>query len=117
MTISNTDDYIGSEDIKDRLEEMEEEGGNYKDDPEYKMLKALDEEAAAEIPDWEYGEMLVRYSAFVEHAQDLANDTYGSTLDDANWPLNYIDWPAAAEALKQDYNEVRFNGVSYYGRA
>jgi len=33
------------------------------------------------------------------------------------WPFSYIDWEAAADALRQDYLMVDFDGVNYWIRA
>lgn len=49
------------------------------------------------------------------NAQELADDI-GAIDSNAKWPLNHIDWEAAAEELKMDYTEVNFNGTTYYIR-
>lgn len=82
---------------------------------ELRTLKALEEEAASS-PDWTYGETLIRDSYFREYAEQLADDL-GAVDRDARWPVCYIDWDAAADALKQDYSSVDFDGVTYWIRA
>lgn len=79
---------------------------------ELAALLALEKEASPYADDWEHGETMIRDSYFEEYAEELASDI-GAINKEANWPLNHIDWKAAAEALKQDYTEVRFKGVSY----
>lgn len=141
-TIDNTQDVMDSRDIIERIEELEgalteaqeEAGGvdsefdariagiikepthwHYKDAVELVALKKLAGEAE-DSPDWQYGEALIRESHFTAYAQDLAND-FGAVHSDAAWPTNHIDWDAAAEALKSDYFEVDFDGVTYLIRA
>jgi hypothetical protein len=142
--ISNSDDVIDSRDIIARIEELEsglQEGydkeesedkptfedwldeiicnGDYDfpvdDAKEYQILKSLADEAEGS-PDWTYGETLIRESYFEDYARELAEDI-GAIDPKANWPLNHIDWEAAADELKGDYMEVDFDGVSYYIRA
>ena len=78
-------------------------------------LIALKEEAE-DSPDWEYGETLIRDSYFEDYAEQLAEDT-GAIDREASWPLNRIDWKAAAEDLQEDYFTVQFDGVTYWIRA
>jgi hypothetical protein len=35
---------------------------------------------------------------------------------DAKWPLNHIDWEAAAAELLTDYTSVTFDGVTFWVR-
>lgn len=142
-TISNSDDVIDSRDVIERIDELETEltaayegeGNsprltfdewvtNAADDDahtlqdaarEFKALKAVADEAEGS-PDWEHGEALIRDSYFVEHAQQLADDI-GAVSKDQSWPNNFIDWEAAADALKQDYTSVDFDGVEYWVRS
>lgn len=79
------------------------------------ILAAIEEIEAAGIPDWQYGETLIREDYFVEYAQQLADDI-GAIDREANWPTCHIDWQAAADHLKMDYTEVDYRGVTYYAR-
>lgn len=142
-TISNQDDVIDSRDVIERIEELESEiqdacdAYNEKhnteldteafldcedaDEPdqddidEYRALKKLEEEASSS-PDWPYGETLIRESYFQDYAEELAEDC-GMVPKNLGWPCDFIDWAAAADALKQDYYEVDFAGETYYIRA
>jgi len=78
-------------------------------------LRALQDEAEGYTPDWKYGTTLIRDDYFESYARDLAEDI-GAIDRNAAWPLSYIDWPAAADALKQDYTSVDFDGVTYWVR-
>jgi hypothetical protein len=82
---------------------------------EYQALKALADEGES-APDWRYGEGLIRDSYFQQYAEELADDI-GAIDGNARWPLNHIDWEAAAEELKQDYTSVDFDGETYWMRS
>lgn len=51
------------------------------------------------------GLTLIHDRYFTEYARELAKDI-GAIERKANWPLNHIDWKAAADELKHDYTEV-----------
>lgn len=78
-------------------------------------LRKLASQGESAAPDWQYGETLIRDSYFVEYAQALAEDI-GAIDSKADWPLSYIDWEAAADALRMDYTAVDFDGVTYWVR-
>lgn len=123
---SNSDDVIDSRDVVKRIEEIEgafeaagldpenlPEGSSAQDAAdELKTLKALEDEASPYAPDWSHGEALIRESYFTQYAEQLAEDI-GAINKNAEWPLAHIDWEAAAAALKIDYTEVDFDGVTY----
>ena len=119
--ISNKDDVIDSRDVIVRIEELEAVDGiedkinNLVEDDEAAELVALRALAAEgeTACDWTYGEMLIRESYFEDYARELAEDIHGHAIRDASWPFDCIDWEAAAEALKQDYAEVDYDGVAY----
>ena len=121
MTVSNGDDLIDSRDVIERIGFLQslrdEEGEDFtvEDAEELSALLAL-QEVAEGSPDWEYGETLIRDSYFVEYAEQLAIDI-GAINSQDGWPLSYIDWDQAAEALKMDYSPVDFGGVTYWIRA
>lgn len=66
--------------------------------------------------DWHHGETLIRDSYFEDYARELASDVFGAD-EKKGWPFDYIDWEAAADALKVDYMEIDWDGVTYYMRA
>jgi hypothetical protein len=118
--ITNNDDAIDSRDIIARIEYLQsltdhEAGLKDWEQEELSALLALAEEASQYAADWEYGETLIRDSYFEDHARELADDI-GAVNPNASWPLTYIDWSAAAEALKIDYTAVDFAGVTYWIR-
>jgi hypothetical protein len=105
---TNHDDVIDSRDVIKAIDWLDE------DDDDRKALEALAEEAEGS-PDWQYGETLIRDSYFEEYAEELAEDT-GMVKGTEGWPLNHIDWEAAAEELQNDYFQVDFDGVTYWIR-
>lgn len=118
--ISNYDDIIDSRDIIERIAELGnidrrdlDQGERY----ELETLTELASDGEANVSDWRHGEALIRDSYFVEYAQEFADDIGAFNPNAADWPLSYINWEAAAEALKQDYTELDFDGVTYWARA
>lgn len=142
--ISNSDSVIDSRDVIARIEELEAERERIGEEAEeaagedadgteraeaetawdateegeeLTTLKALAEEGESS-PDWPHGETLIRDSYFRDYAEQLADDIGAiDTRKSRGWPLDYIDWDAAAEALQQDYMSVDFGGVTYWIRA
>jgi antirestriction protein len=114
--VSNADDIIDSRDVIERIEELEAiEEPNDEEKEELAALLALAEEGEG-LADWQYGETLIRNSYFETYAEELAEDI-GAIGKDTQWPLSFIDWEAAANALKQDYTAIEFDGVTYWGRS
>jgi hypothetical protein len=115
------DDVIDSRDVIARIAELQAQAiGRNGPRPltevmELHALTELADEARHYAEDWGDGAELIRDSYFVDYARDLA-DEVGLVDRDARWPLNHIDWPAAAEALKADYSEVTFGFVRYWVR-
>lgn len=96
-------------------------------DPEIMVITEIDEEAielsqlknlaeqGRNLEDWEYGVTLVRDSYFEEYAKQYAEDL-GLLPSEPSWPLAFIAWDEAADALKEDYEELDFSGVVYWAR-
>jgi hypothetical protein len=124
--------YIDTRDLATELDELEERQAlvDSLSDPETQVVEddtePLDEEETerlealrelrSEIPDWSYGETMIPVDDFEEYAEELAEDI-GAIDREARWPLNHIDWKAAARELSHDYTEVTLDGVDYYVRA
>jgi hypothetical protein len=64
--------------------------------------------------DW-YPSLLIRDSYFIEYAEQFAADI-GAIDANAVWPIYHIDWKAAAESLRQDFQRVDYDGVTYWYR-
>lgn len=125
-TISNSDDVIDSRDVMARIAELEDER-DFAESPEtwaeecpddaedLKALVALAEDGEG-CADWQHGETLIRDSYFEDYARELAEDI-GAISRDMQWPLSFIDWGRAADALKMDYTSLDFGGVTYWVRS
>jgi hypothetical protein len=119
--------YLDLRDLAEELDDLKsrrdpenlDEGEEPLDDDEQLRLEILiDLELQLGMDLGEYGDnepTLIRSDSFVEYAEELAEDI-GAIDRDAGWPLQYIDWEAAADALRQDYTEVDFDGDTYYVR-
>jgi len=57
--------------------------------------------------------VLIADARFVDYAREYASDL-GPT---EGWPYDHIDWDKAADALKQDYKQVDYDGETYWVRA
>jgi hypothetical protein len=137
--IDNTEDVIDSRDVIARIDELKAEWTDATDgeDPDLYALSeddwsvGLGWDGAAEIvallelaeqgkslADWEYGETLIRDDYFPQYAQELAEDigAIDTSATYTSWPLQYIDWDRAADALLMDYTTVEFDGVTYWAR-
>jgi hypothetical protein len=141
VDVSNGQDVIDSRDVIKRIEDLESERDSFvevteaedeetrstleaaklkeweetEEGIELKALQSLAEEAEGYASDWRYGEALIRDSYFEEYAEQLAEDI-GAIDHNAKWPLNHIDWEAAADELKQDYTSVSYGDVEYWVR-
>jgi antirestriction protein len=100
-------DIIDSRDI---IEVLESDAETFAPD-----VLADIESAESASPDWAYGATLIADGAFVDYARELADDI-GAINDSHGWPLSYIDWDAAADALKMDYTSVEIDGETYWVR-
>lgn len=136
--VNNDQDIIDSRDLIARIEELEGEIAELEEERAYlgegridrldeirndlftmeADLKALKEFAqeAEYSPDFEHGEALIRDSYFAEYAEQLADDI-GAIDKNAGWPMQFVNWKEAAEALKQDYHLAEFDGEIYWIRA
>lgn len=140
--ITNDAAQIDSRDIIARIEELEAEKAAYQQDiedaqdevaaldhateayakwqesegEELALLQALADQAQ-HCSDWQHGATLIREDAFVYYIEELIHDCYEmpKELDSGNWPWRHvtIDYEAAAEEAKDDYDEVDFGGVTY----
>lgn len=131
--LSNRNDVIDSRDVIERIEELEDErqeivDATYETEEERKRdllaweednhselfaLKHLEDECSG-VPDWSYGETLIRYSYFKEYVQELCEDIGDIPRDIPSYIE--IDWEKTADNLKVDYTTVDFDGVEYFVR-
>ena len=115
--VNNGMDTIDSRAVMERIEELQEIiGAATEEDDELTALKALADEGAHATSEWDDGADLIRDSYFIEYARDFA-DNIGAIDRTARWPLDHIDWDAAAADLQSDYSTVDFDGVTYWVRS
>jgi len=99
-------------DLEEELNELLEakEDGEYYDQDRLKELEDLKE--SLENDGWESGINLIHENNFKEYAEEFFDDCYlGSVPKQVKY---YIDYDGFAEDLKQDYNEVVFEGETYF---
>lgn len=84
------------------------------DAEELAALVAFAEEMSDYVSDWRHGAALIRDDHFPTYARKQAD--YVEGLREAVWPMCYIDWDAAADALKADYTSAELDGETYWGR-
>ena len=119
------DDTIDSQDLIAALESydeaIEEDNDTYSDEEKAEIKKTYGELAEEVrqldgcVPDWVYGATMIHEDHFTEYAQDFA-DGIGAYDHDAPWPLNHIDWEAAANELRNDYTTISYAGHDYLVR-
>lgn len=118
--ISNSDDYIDSRDVDERIEELEEIEQDDEqeldewDQEELDNLRKLKEQCEG-YSNWKYGETLIRESALQDYVQEFCEDC-GYISKDFPWWIE-IDWGKTADNVSQDYTTVDFDGVDYYIRS
>ena len=102
-------DMFNVDDLSSLIEDLRRS-----DDEQDRADQERAEEFASLLADCDAEDVIAdRY--FVEYAQDLAYDI-GVIPHDVPWPLYYIDWEAAAEALRMDYAGIEFEGRIYWVR-
>lgn len=135
MNITNDMDVIDSRDIIERLEALDESLNDvYEcdvDNPlsfdewlelnhdnhelgiaEYLALQNIQDQLENYVDDWRFGAILIHEDYFHEYMDEMVEDLYGFSKDLPEWATITYDY----EALKQDYTEIDFNGVTYYVR-
>lgn len=87
--------------------------GNSEDYKELATLKALADQGESESSDWAYGEQLIRHDYFKQAMDEMVADCYTLPKDLPFWMSITYDY----DALKQDYAEIDYDGVTYYIRS
>lgn len=115
-------DRFDSREAQDRIDELEareDDDETPLDEDEKTELKAwreLVEEAEGYSGDrWRDGIFFISEESFEDYAEELASDI-GAIDRDADWPLSFIDWTRAADALKQDYTSTEIYGNEFWYR-
>jgi hypothetical protein len=111
---SDEDDAIAE--AREAIETAESALAEWDGEDELSTLCSLADELDNCNSEWRDGVALIRYSYFVDYAQQLAEDI-GAIDASASWPNNCIDWDRAARELGYDYSTVTFGDVDYYIRS
>ena len=83
---------------------------------EFSRALKLESELQDATGEYVHGEAVIAEGYFEDYARQFAEDI-GALPDDASWPVNRIDWEAAANDLKADYTSIDFEGSTYYVRS
>lgn len=144
--VSNSDDIISLDALRERIAELEGEEASLQEDvesaeseldyePDNETLGESLTTAREALAAWTaehgtekemlvafesdvsgYGDTAIRDSYFQTYARELAEDVCGDEMRAASWPLSCIDWEQAATELQSDYSCVEFDGVDYWVR-
>jgi len=110
--VTKRDELIERRDDKDQEDPLDEDEVTY-----LESVKALEDEIGEDLDSAADNEpVMISDDYFTAYAEQLADDI-GAIDSNAEWPLNHIDWEAAADELKADYTEVAFGGTDYFHRA
>ncbi|RMH16984.1 MAG: hypothetical protein D6698_08955 [Gammaproteobacteria bacterium] len=115
-------DFIDSRNVIEKLEEINGQLEDTDDLDESELDELLEDkqilesivEQCSDVPDWEYGETLIRSDYFPNYIEDLCKDC-GWIPQDLPWWLE-IDWDKTAENCKIDYMSVDICDETYYIR-
>ena len=113
------EDILNSQDVIDRMEELQDEINELWDNSEEADPKVIEEmlelqgfaKYASEVDDWEHECYFIRDSNFADYTREIAEDCYEISSE---WPFRCIDWKQASEELKCDYSAYDFGGVTYW---
>lgn len=107
------DQTDGFDDILFEEEEIQE----WKDDwiQEIEEIEQIDKIEDSLGSEFEYGVTLVREDYWEEYVEDLLVDIGYLPKDLPSWIE--IDWSATAYNVRQDYNEVEYQGDTYWARS
>lgn len=87
---------------------------------EWNALKRLADQCE-HVSDWTHGETLINDDYFTKYIENLIDDCYEmpKEMNSGNWPYRHMtmDYEAAAEEAKADYEEVDFDGTTFFIRS
>jgi hypothetical protein len=110
--ISNSDNVIDTREIIERISEIDNADCH---DPELAAGEGCDSVDDCPTCYGEAGEELAALRG-IENAGITDFDSGATLIRDLSWPASYIDWDAAADALRMDYTSVDYAGVTYWVR-
>lgn len=120
--ITNTQNTLDSRDIQERIDELTElkerladEGDPMNEDEQDELDKLVSFKDEVDSSEWNDGIQFISEDYFEDYAKEFAEDI-GAIGRDMQWPANCIDWEAAADVLRMDYNQADFDGQAYLYR-
>jgi chaperonin cofactor prefoldin len=101
------------EEVQERRKELENELKDWIEENQDKLdeLETLEDE----VPEWDYGAILIYEGSFEEYCEEELNDL--GIIDSKQAWFIVIDWEKTADNMKQDYMEVVYEGDTYLCRA
>jgi len=78
---------------------------------EYEQVNDFCEELSNYAADFEHGESIIHSDYFEDYARELVEECGYISKDFPSWIA--IDWESTAEAVKEDYTSVDFQGETY----
>lgn len=122
--ITNNDSVIDSRYVIERIEELDNERETQEevdrpvwdaseDGQELANLRKLADECDG-VDDWIYGATLVSEHYFTDYCKEMLDDCGYLPKDLPDWIV--LDFEATAKNMKVDYQEVDFDGATYYVR-
>ena len=114
-------DTFDSRDVDDRIAELKSGGlvdlpqGWFSGDKEElaRLIEFRDNEQPSDRDRWGDGITYIKDDYFGKYAEEYASDIHG---DMDGWPFEHINWEAATDSLRMDYEAVDFGGYTYLTR-
>lgn len=113
--LDSRDLIAAQEEAQDLLDDGEVEGEPLSADERadatklIEMIESISNEVGENFLD---GESFILRRDFAKYCEELAEDC-GMIATARSWPMNHIDWEAAAKEAEMDYTEIRLGGTDY----
>ena len=102
-----------AKELDDLREQKEDAHEDFDEEDRLKALESLEKEVNGDLHLAARNEpMLIPDDEWVDYCRQMAEDC--GYLSDKNPLSNYIDWDGWADDMKADYQEVEFDGDTYW---
>jgi hypothetical protein len=114
-------DMFYSGDVDDRMKELrdlleDETEGSVITEFQDELDKLEEFKSDVSSGEWKYGMAFIADEHFEDYARQMAEDIGAISSSNGGWPMDYIDWERAADALKMDYSSVELDGNTFWYR-